>query len=72
MNPWIHLIYIQETSNDITVTKHGTKETHGKMNDLNDLECDRIFGNDINFHTPRKQNESSQYKTPERNFQEIS
>jgi hypothetical protein len=41
------------------------------MNDLNDLECDRIFGNDINFHTPR-QNESSQYKTPERNFQEIS
>jgi len=42
------------------------------MNDLNDLECDRIFGNDINFHTPKKQNESSQYKTPERNFQEIS
>ena len=42
------------------------------MNDLNDLECDMIFGNDINFHTPRKQNESSQYKTPERNFQEIS
>jgi len=43
------------------------------MNDLNDLECDRIFGNDINFYTPKKQNEScSQYKTPERNFQEIS
>lgn len=42
------------------------------MNDLNDLECDMIFGNDINFHTPRKQNESYQFKTPERNFQEIS
>jgi len=42
------------------------------MNDLVDLECDRIFGNDIIFYTPKKQNESSQYKTPERNFQEFS
>ena len=42
------------------------------MNDLVDLECDRILGNDIIFHTPKKQNESSQYKTPERNYQEIS
>jgi len=42
------------------------------MNDLNDLECDWIFGNDIIFYTPKKQNESSQYKTLERNFQEIS
>ena len=42
------------------------------MKDLVDLECDRIFGNDIIFHTPKKQNESSQYKTPERNYQEIS
>ena len=42
------------------------------MNDLNDLECDMNFGNDINFHTPKKQNESSQYKTPEQNFQDIS
>ena len=42
------------------------------MNDLNDLECDMIFGNDINIHTPKKQNESSQYKIPERNFQDIS
>jgi hypothetical protein len=42
------------------------------MNDLNDLECDRIFGNDIDFHKPKKQNESSQYKTPEQNYQEIS
>ena len=42
------------------------------MNVLVDLECDRIFGNDIIFHTPKKQNESSQYKTPGRNYQEIS
>jgi hypothetical protein len=42
------------------------------MNDLVDLECDRILGNDIIFHTPKKQNESSQYKTPERTYQEIS
>jgi DNA mismatch repair ATPase MutS len=42
------------------------------MNDLVNLECDRIFGNDIIFNTPKKQTESSQYKTPERNYQEIS
>ena len=42
------------------------------MNDLVDLECDRICGNDIIFHMPKKQNESSKYKTPERNYQEIS
>ena len=42
------------------------------MNDLVDLECDRILGNDIIFHTPKKQNESSQYKTPEHDYQEIS
>ena len=42
------------------------------MNDLNDLECDMMFGNDINFHMPRKQNESSQFKTPERNFEKAS
>jgi hypothetical protein len=42
------------------------------MNDLVDLECDRIFGNDIIFYTPKKQTESSQYKTPERNYQDIS
>ena len=42
------------------------------MNDLVDLECDRILGNDIIFHMPKKQNESSQYKTPGRNYQEIS
>ena len=42
------------------------------MNDFDDLECDRIFGNDSIFNTPKKQTESSQYKTPERNYQEIS
>ncbi len=42
------------------------------MNDLVDLECDRILGNDIIFHTPKKQNESSQYKSPEHYYQEIS
>jgi hypothetical protein len=31
-----------------------------------------IWGNDINFDTPKKQTESSQYQTPERNYQEIS
>jgi hypothetical protein len=42
------------------------------MKDFGDLECNRIFGNDINFNMPKKQTESSQYKTPERNYQEIS
>jgi hypothetical protein len=39
---------------------------------LVDLECDRIFGNDIIFNKPKKQTESSHYKTPERNYQDIS
>ncbi len=42
------------------------------MNDFVDLECDMTFGNEVIFNTPKKQTESSQYKTPERNYQEIS
>ncbi len=75
---WKHgiteLIQIQETSNNITVTKNSKKETHGKMNDSVDvdLECEMIWGNDVIFNTPKKQTESSQYNTPEHNYQEIS
>ncbi len=64
-------IQIQETSNDIIVTKSSKEETHGKMNDFVDLECAMILGNDVIFDTPKKQTESSQYKTPEHNYQEI-
>jgi hypothetical protein len=37
-----------------------------------DLECEMIWGNDVIFNTPKKQTESSQYNTPEHNYQEIS
>jgi hypothetical protein len=42
------------------------------MNDFVELECEMIWGNDVIFSTPKKQTESSQYKTPECNYQEIS
>ena len=42
------------------------------MNDFVDLECETILDNDVFFNTPKKQTESSQYTTPERNYQEIS
>jgi hypothetical protein len=54
------------------VTKNSKEETHGKMNDFVNLECEMILGNDVIFDTPKKQTESSQYQTPERNYQEIS
>ncbi len=42
------------------------------MNDFVDLKCEMILGSDVIFNMPKKQTESSQYKTPECNYQEIS
>ncbi len=42
------------------------------MNYVVNLEQSMIADNDVIFDTPKKQTESSQYKTPEQNYQEIS
>ncbi len=42
------------------------------MNYVVNLECGMIDDNDVIFDTPKKQTESSQFLSPERNYQEIS
>ena len=42
------------------------------MNDVDNLEQDMIADNDVIFDTPKKQTESSQFKTPQHNYWEIS